>query len=232
MHPGKLSTVESRHSVRAHLLVSLLVTDRLQNTESMDSMETLFVVWLLMASNGLVSTHPGLSDTYSNFENESLKTDETLESSNGELEVDPDYPTEMIEEAVAKAPKEVTAWLRKEVTNVRNRRSAEHQENEFQQRICPVRIRNMLLPRVARRSIDPQDFRLYHPVNLPEHVQRVKTSHCVQNFSSVTFMDEVDHQCKQEYVNIPLISVVTGSTDLVVRFFSFPHGCSCFVREN
>ena len=190
-----------------------------------------------MASKGHARSQPGpnhkeVSDRYSNLANDHLKTDEKLESSDGELEVDPDYPTELIEEAVAKAPKEVTDWLRKEVNNVRNRRSAtELPGNEFQQRICPMRVSSML-PRVERRSIDPQDFRLYHPVNLPEHVQRVKTGHCVQNISSVAPMDRVDHRCKQEYVNIPLISVVTGSTDLVVRFFSFPHGCSCFVKED
>ena len=190
-----------------------------------------------MASKGYArsqprTNHKELLDRYSNLANEHLKTDEKLESSDGELEVDPNYPTELIEEAVAKAPKEVTDWLRKEVNNVRNRRSATGPpENEYQQRICPLRVSSML-PRVERRSIDPQDFMLYHPVNLPEHKQRVKTAHCIQNKSSISLMDEVAHRCKQEFVNIPLISVVTGSTDLVVRFFHFPHGCSCFVRED
>merc|ERR1719351_143485 len=46
------------------------------------------------------------------------------------LEVDPDYPTELVEEAVAKAPKEVTDWLRREVSHIRERRSSELQDSE------------------------------------------------------------------------------------------------------
>ena len=184
---------------------------------------TLWVFWLLLAP---------LLTGYPNLGNANLETDKNLESSEGELEVDPDYPTEKIEEAVAKAPKEVADWLRKEVNHIRNRRSTtEPPGNEFQQRICPMRFTNKR-PRVARRSIDPHDFNLYHPVNLPEHVQLVKTAHCIQNVSTVSPMDGEEHQCKQEYVNIPLISVVTGSTDLVVRFFDFPYGCTCFLKEN
>ena len=226
MRQGQLSTVEPRLPARPFLLLSLFV----------ETMETLLFFWLLLAPNGVFRSQPGpnhkgLLTRYPNLANANLKTDENWESLDGELEVDPDYPTERIEEAVAKAPKEVADWLRKEVNHIRNRRSTEQRGSEFQQRICPVIFSDML-PRVARRSIDPQDFKLYHPVNLPEHVQRVKTARCVQNISTVSPMDEEEHQCKQEYVNVPLISVVTGSTDLVVRFFSFPHGCTCFLREN
>ena len=199
---------------------------------------TLLVFWLLLAPNGLVRgqqgpNHKGLLTGYPNHGNANLETDENLESSEGELEVDPDYPTERIEEAVAKAPKEVTDWLRREVKNhIRNRRSTQQPPgNEFEQRICPMIFTNQR-PRVARRSIDPHDFKLYHPVNLPEHVQLVKTGRCFQNVSTVSPMGGEEHQCKQEHVNIPLISVVTGSTDLVVRFFDFPYGCTCFLKEN
>ena len=185
---------------------------------------TLLILGLLLAPKGLVRSQSGpnqkgLLTGYPNF-------------SNVELEVDPDYPTERIEEAVAKAPKEVTEWLRREVTHLRNRRSTtEPIGNDFQQRICSMRFNNEL-PRVPRRSINPDDFNLYHPVNLPEHVQLVKTARCTQNVSTASPLEGEEHQCKQEYVNIPLISVVTGSTDLVVRFFEFPYGCTCFLKEN
>ena len=200
-----------------------------------ESLETLLIFWLSLAPNGLARSQPATNhEGNPNLGNLNL---ETGENSEGELEVDPDYPTERIEEAVAKAPKEVTDWLRREVIHVRNRRSSEPPGNEFQRRICPMRFSNRFRPRVARRSIDPHDFKFYNPVNLPEHVQLVRTAHCVQNVSTVSPLHGEENRCKQEYVNIPLISVVTETetdteTELVVRFFHFPFGCTCFLNEN
>merc|ERR1719474_1851802 len=76
------------------------------------------------------------------------------------LEVDPDYPTELVEEAVAKAPKEVTDWLRREVSHVRERRSSELPDSDqFSQRMCSMIFREFR-PREQRRSTKPRDFKL------------------------------------------------------------------------
>ena len=148
------------------------------------------------------------------------------------LEVDPDYPTELVEEAVAKAPKEVTDWLRREVSHVRERRSSELPDSDqFSQRMCSMIFREFR-PREQRRSTHPQDFNLYNIVNLPDFVQTVETAVCAQNKSTVSSMDHASHECKQQYVKFPLISIVTNSTDLVVRSFSFPFGCTLFLKQN
>ena len=148
------------------------------------------------------------------------------------LEVDPDYPTELVEEAVAKAPKEVTDWLRREVSHVRERRSSELPDrDQFSQRMCSMIFREFR-PREQRRSTHPQDFNLYNIVNLPDFVQTVETAVCAQNKSTVSSMDHASHECKQQYVNVPLISIVPNSTDLVVRSFSFPFGCTLFLKQN
>ena len=148
------------------------------------------------------------------------------------LEVDPDYPTELVEEAVAKAPKEVTDWLRREVSHIRERRSSELPDSDqFSQRMCSMIFREFR-PREQRRSTHPQDFNLYNIVNLPDFVQTVETAVCAQNKSTVSSMDHASHECKQQYVNVPLISIVPNSTDLVVRSFSFPFGCTLFLKQN
>ena len=148
------------------------------------------------------------------------------------LEVDPDYPTELVEEAVAKAPKEVTDWLRREVSHIRERRSSELPDSDqFSQRMCSMIFREFR-PREQRRSTRPDDFKLYNIVNLPDFVQTVETAVCAQNKSTVSSMDHASHECKQQYVNVPLISIVTNSTDLVVRSFSFPFGCTLFLKQN
>ena len=145
------------------------------------------------------------------------------------LEVDPDYPTELVEEAVAKAPKEVTDWLRREVSHIRERRSSELPDSDqFSQRMCSMIFREFR-PREQRRSTRPEDFKLYNIVNLPDFVQTVETAVCAQNKSTVSSMDHASHECKQQYVNVPLISIVPNSTDLVVRSFSFPFGCTLFL---
>jgi len=148
------------------------------------------------------------------------------------LEVDPDYPTELVEEAVAKAPKEVTDWLRREVSHIRERRSSELPDSDqFSQRMCSMIFREFR-PREQRRSTHPQDFNLYNIVNLPDFVQTVETAVCAQNKSTVSSMDHASHECKQQYVNVPLISILPNSTDLVVRSFSFPFGCTLFLKQN
>ena len=148
------------------------------------------------------------------------------------LEVDPDYPTELVEEAVAKAPREVTDWLRREVSHLRERRSSELPDSDqFSQRMCSMIFREFR-PREQRRSTHPQDFNLYNIVNLPDFVQTVETAVCAQNKSTVSSMDHASHECKQQYVNVPLISIVPNSTDLVVRSFSFPFGCTLFLKQN
>ena len=148
------------------------------------------------------------------------------------LEVDPDYPTELVEEAVAKAPKEVTDWLRREVSHIRERRSSELPDSDqFSQRMCSMIFREFR-PREQRRSTHPEDFKLYNIVNLPDFVQTVETAVCAQNKSTVSSMDHASHECKQQYVNVPLISIVPNSTDLVVRSFSFPFGCTLFLKQN
>ena len=148
------------------------------------------------------------------------------------LEVDPDYPTELVEEAVAKAPKEVTDWLRREVSHIRERRSSELPDSDqFSQRMCSMIFREFR-PREQRRSTRPEDFKLYNIVNLPDFVQTVETAVCAQNKSTVSSMDHASHECKQQYVNVPLISIVPNSTDLVVRSFSFPFGCTLFFKHN
>ena len=196
----------------------------------------------LLTPIGIVRSQPGANHGSHHKEppgkarslvDQDLNTDKILKSEDDEeLEVDPHYPTDQIEMAVAKAPKEVTDWLRKEVNQVRKRRSSsEPTGNEFQRRICPLRI-NHILPRAARRSTDPDDFTFYHPVNLRDYVQRVTTALCDRNMSTESVLDEEEHRCRQLYVNIPLISVVIGSTDLVLRFFQFPHGCSCYLKAN
>ena len=148
------------------------------------------------------------------------------------LEVNPDYVTELVEEAVAKAPKEVTDWLRREVSHIRERRSSELPDSDqFSQRMCSMIFREFR-PREQRRSTHPQDFNLYNIVNLPDFVQTVETAVCAQNKSTVSSMDHASHECKQQYVNVPLISIVPNSTDLVVRSFSFPFGCTLFLKQN
>ena len=225
----------------------------------------------LLTPIGIVRSQPGANHGSHHKEppgkirtlvDQDLNTDEILKSEDEEeLEVDPGYPTDRIEMAVAKAPKEVTDWLRKEVSQVnqvnqesqvsqvnqcsqvtdwlkkevnqvrKRRSSSEPTGNEFQRRICPLRINN-ILPRAARRSTDPDDFTFYHPVNLRDYVQRVTTALCDRNMSTESVLDEEEHRCRQLYVNIPLVAVVIGSTDLVLRFFQFPHGCSCYLKAN
>ena len=225
----------------------------------------------LLTPIGIVRSQPGANHGSHHKEppgkarslvDQDLNTDEILKSEDEEeLEVDPGYPTDRIEMAVAKAPKEVTDWLRKEVSQVnqvnqesqvsqvnqcsqvtdwlkkevnqvrKRRSSSEPTGNEFQRRICPLRI-NHILPRAARRSTDPDDFTFYHPVNLRDYVQRVTTALCDRNMSTESVLDEEEHRCRQLYVNIPLVAVVIGSTDLVLRFFQFPHGCSCYLKAN
>ena len=137
------------------------------------------------------------------------------------LEVDPDYPTELVEEAVAKAPKEVTDWLRREVSHVRERRSSELPDSDqFSQRMCSMIFREFR-PREQRRSTRPEDFKLYNIVNLPDFVQTVETAVCAQNKSTVSSMDHASHECKQQYVNVPLISIVPNSSFMeFAKFFA------------
>ena len=198
-------------------------------------METLLFFWLLLAANGVVTSQPGPNHKgsltrYPNLANADLKTDENWESVDGEL----DYPRESIEDA--KAPKEVADWLRKEVNHVRNRRSTESEEYEFQERICDVRI-DSDLPKVENGSINSEDFKLGpRPVNLTDDQLKVRRVVCRQNNSTASPLDETNHRCKQEYVHVPLISVVTNGSvvtnDLVVRFQSWPYGCTCLLTEN
>ena len=128
--------------------------------------------------------------------------------------------------------------MRKEVNHVRNRRSTEPEEYEyeFQERICDVRI-DSDLPKVEYGSINSQDFKLGpRPVNLTDDQLKVRRVVCLRNNSTNSALDETNHRCKQEYVHVPLISVVTNGSvvtnDLVVRFQSWPYGCTCLLTEN
>ena len=154
------------------------------------------------------------------------------------FEDDPNYPTDAIEKAVAKAPAEVVDWLRKGATKTRTKRDVSNDPSgqEYQHRLCEAQSSQHRLRR-ARTSTNPEDFNLYHIVNLPDLVQTVTMIRCKHGStanghgkSPELSLYEVDHWCKQEYVEIPLVAVMVGTSNITVEEFMFPHGCTCYVR--
>ena len=145
-----------------------------------------------------------------------------------ELEADSNYPTKNIEAAVAKASSTLKNLLRRNADRKRRKRSAD--VGDFNESICGV-ISHEFRPRVARQTVEPGDIRAYNIVNLPEFVQRVETERCEEEGLNMgSGMAGVEHWCRQETVELPLLAVVAGTQDIVIRKFRFPHGCTCYVK--
>lgn len=157
------------------------------------------------------------------------------------FEDDPNYPTDVIEKAVAKAPAELVDWLRKGATKARSKRDVPNDPSgqEYQRRLCEAQsIQHPLRPRPIS-STNTDDFNLYHIVNLPDLVQTVTMIRCKHGStanghgkSPELSSYEVDHWCKQEYAAIPLVAVIAGSSNITLEEFQFPHGCTCYIRES
>ena len=151
-----------------------------------------------------------------------------LDPETSALEDDSNYPTKNIEAAAAKASTSVKNFLRTNPDRKRKRRSADI--DDFNESICGV-ISHEFRPRVARQAVEPGDSRAYNIVNLPEFVQRVQTLLCEEEGLNMgSGMEGVEHWCRQETVDVPLVAVVTGTQDVVIRMFQFPHGCTCYVK--
>jgi len=158
-----------------------------------------------------------------------------------DLEVDADYPTELVEQAVRKAQSIVENFLSKHQQELekgrigREKRSAKKgpRREEFSERLCKVNTQ-IFRPRIARHSSDPADLKLYNIVNLPDFAQRVEVRQCENGYNGHNVGQGIggtEHWCRQEYIALPLLAVVEGTDDLVLRRFNFPHGCSCYLRR-
>ena len=154
-----------------------------------------------------------------------------------DLEVDADYPTELVEQAVIKAQSVVQNFLREQEQELeggrREKRSVEGPRwEEFSERLCKVDTQ-IFRPRIARHSSNPADLKLYNIVNLPDFVQRVEVRQCehADGHNVGEGIGGTEHWCRQEYLALPLLAVVEATNDLVLRRFNFPHGCSCYLRR-
>ena len=153
-----------------------------------------------------------------------------------DLEVDADYPTQLVEQAVTKAQSVVQNFLKEQEELEgwrREKRSVEIPRwEEFSERLCKVTTQ-IFRPRIARHSSDPADLKLYNIVNLPDFVQRVEVRQCehADGHNVGQGIGGTEHWCRQEYLALPLLAVVEGTDDLVLRRFNFPHGCSCYLRR-
>merc|ERR1712212_10277 len=155
-----------------------------------------------------------------------------------DLEVDADYPTELVEEAVIKAQSIVENFLKEQQQELEEGRRREKRSvkgprwEEFSERLCKVDTR-IFRPRIARHSSNPADLKLYNIVNLPDFAQRVEVRQCKNSdgHNVGQGIGGTEHWCRQEYLALPLLAVREGTNDLVLRRFNFPHGCSCYLRR-
>ena len=107
-----------------------------------------------------------------------------------DLEVDADYPTELVEQAVSKAQSIVENFLSKQQQELEKGRSFREKRSlkkgprreEFSERLCKVTTQ-IFRPRIARHSSDPADLKLYNIVNLPDFAQRVEVCQCKDGYN-------------------------------------------------
>jgi len=165
-----------------------------------------------------------------------LNSETSEEIARFDLEVDADYPTELVKQAVTKAQSVVQNFLKEQEELEGRRREKRSVETprweEFSERLCKVDTQ-IFRPRIARHSSDPADLKLYNIVNLPDFVQRVEVRQCehADGHNVGQGIGGTEHWCRQEYLALPLLAVVEGTDDLVLRRFNFPHGCSCYLRR-
>jgi len=170
-------------------------------------------------------------DLTSTDEKELPRTSEILPEMDVELEEDENYPTEVIKEALKSASSVVKEYLRlpKSFGHQISKRSTD----QYTQRLC-AQTSFTYPPRSPRHSAELGDDRLYIPVNLPDRgvIQEVHTVTCdmVGLNSATDSLGGKDTWCKQEYMELPMVALVQGTTTLVITKFSFPHSCACYVK--
>jgi hypothetical protein len=160
-----------------------------------------------------------------------------------QVEVSAAYPTERVQAALARAPVAIIDYLRQATLSNRIvKRSVEttttpttttpHHE-DFTRRICEVKDEDFH-PHYLKtgRQEDPTKYTI---VNLPNFVQTVHTKECLHHdgHNKATYhMNQHDHMCKQETIEVPLVYMLEGAVDKVaIKTFSIPHGCSCYLKS-
>jgi len=173
-----------------------------------------------------------------------IESEQILPEMDVELEEDENYPTEVIREALKSASSVVKEYLR--LTGRVTSNSFGHQiskrntqdPEEYNQRLCAM-TRSIYMPTSPRHSAEPGDDRLFIPVNLPDRgdgqpevIQEVQVGRCdMTGLNTATdSLGGKDTWCKQEYMELPMVALVQGTTTLVITKFSFPHSCACYVK--